>query len=110
MFFETVLFISILCIVRIKIEVICISDVKVYSTPTCPWCFRVKDFLNEKGISFDDIDVNMDRRATNEMIEKSGQMGVPVVDVKGTIIVGFDPARIMEAVKTHRLIRGKKEH
>ena len=72
--------------------------VKVYSTQTCPWCHKVKDFLKEKKIKFEDIDVGKDQKAANEMVEKSGQMGVPVTDVDGTIIVGFDNEAIEKAL------------
>ena len=64
--------------------------VKVYSTSTCPWCHKAKDFLKEKNVKFEDIDVGADQKAANEMLEKSGQMGVPVIDIDGKIIVGFD--------------------
>ena len=70
------------------------KTVKVYSTPTCPYCIRAKEFLKEKGIAFEDIDVSADREKAKEMIEKSGQMGVPVVDIDGKIIVGFDREKI----------------
>jgi glutaredoxin-like YruB-family protein len=66
------------------------KKVKVYSTPTCPYCRMVKAFLKEKRVEFDDFDVSVNREAAKEMIEKSGQMGVPVVEVNGKIIVGFD--------------------
>jgi len=62
----------------------------VYSTQTCPWCKKVKDYLTEKGIAFEDKDVAADQEAAQEMIKKSGQMGVPVIDVEGTVIIGFD--------------------
>mgnify|MGYP002641432717 CR=1 FL=1 len=74
------------------------ADVKVYSTPTCPWCIKVKDFLKEKGIEYEDIDVASNEEARKEMIEKSGQMGVPVLDVKGKVIVGFDADAIIKAL------------
>lgn len=64
--------------------------VKIYSTPTCPWCTRVKDYLDKKNVSYEDYDVSRNRDAAIEMIKKSGQRGVPVVDINGTIIVGFD--------------------
>ncbi len=64
--------------------------IKIYSTPTCPGCKRVKEFLKEKGVKFDDIDVASNQEAAKEMIEKSGQMGVPVIDIDGKIIIGFD--------------------
>jgi len=70
------------------------KKVKVYSTKTCPWCHKTKDFLKEKGVKFEDIDVGADQKAANEMMEKSGQMGVPVTDIDGKIIVGFDKEAI----------------
>ncbi|RMD57483.1 NrdH-redoxin [Candidatus Woesearchaeota archaeon] len=71
----------------------------VYSTPTCPYCHAAKDFLKENKIPFKDIDVSKDQSAAQEMIEKSGQMGVPVLDINGEIIVGFDKAAIKKALK-----------
>lgn len=73
--------------------------IKVYSTPTCPWCKKVKDFLKGKGVSFEDVDVSSNEDAANEMIDRSGQMGVPVIDVDGTVIVGFDTNEIEKALK-----------
>ncbi|MCX5709150.1 MAG: glutathione S-transferase N-terminal domain-containing protein [Candidatus Omnitrophica bacterium] len=70
------------------------KTVKVYSTPTCPWCIRVKQFLSENNISFENYDVGADQAKAEEMIQKSGQMGVPVVDIDGTVIVGFDKEKI----------------
>lgn len=70
--------------------------VKVYSTPTCPYCKMVKEFLKEKNIQFEDVDVSSNQTAAQEMISKSGQMGVPVLDIKGQIVVGFDKARIKQ--------------
>ena len=75
------------------------AKVKVYSTPTCPWCKKAKDFLVENKIEFEDIDVSSDQKASEEMVEKSGQMGVPVLDIEGTIIVGFDQEKIKETLK-----------
>ncbi len=74
------------------------KQVKVYSTPTCPYCHKAKDFLNEKKVEFDDIDVAENQEAAKEMIEKSGQMGVPVLDIDGKIIVGFDQEALEEAL------------
>ena len=73
--------------------------VKVYSTKTCPWCAKVKEFLKENKVSFTTIDVTSDQKAAKEMVEKSGQMGVPVTDVNGTIIVGFNEAKLKDALK-----------
>lgn len=68
--------------------------VKVYSTPTCPWCIVAKNFFKEHGIAYEDIDVSKNQDAVEEMIEKSGQMGVPVIDINGKIIIGFDENKI----------------
>lgn len=72
--------------------------VKVYSTLSCPWCHKAKEFLKEKGIKFEDINVGANQEAANEMVEKSGQMGVPVIDVDGKIIVGFDKEELEKAL------------
>jgi len=70
------------------------SEITVYSTPMCPWCNVLKDFLKEKNIEFEEIDVSKDQTKAQEMIEKSGQMGVPQIEINGKIIVGFDKAAI----------------
>jgi len=75
------------------------TQVKVYSTPTCPYCIRAKQFLKDNNIVFEDIDVSSNKQAAQEVIERSGQMGVPVLDIDGTLIVGFDKDRIKEALK-----------
>ena len=73
--------------------------VTVYSTPTCPWCVKTKDFLKENSVSYQEVNVAADHKAAQDMIEKSGQMGVPVVDIDGTIIVGFDKNALKKALK-----------
>jgi glutaredoxin-like YruB-family protein len=70
------------------------KSVKVYSTPTCPWCIRTKQFLKDNNIVFEDIDVGEDEKAAEEMVAKSGQMSVPVLDIEGVIIVGYDLGKI----------------
>lgn len=70
------------------------KKVKVYSTSTCPYCVRVKQFLKENAVNFQDIDVSRDQDAAQEMIKRSGQMGVPVIDIDGELIVGFDKEKI----------------
>jgi glutaredoxin-like YruB-family protein len=70
------------------------KSVKVYSTPTCPWCIRTKQFLKDNNIVFEDIDVGTDEKAAEEMVTKSGQMSVPVLDIEGVIIVGYDVSKI----------------
>lgn len=74
------------------------EKVRIYSTPTCPWCMRTKQFLKENNIEFEDIDVSTDQAAAEEMVHKSGQMGVPVLDINGGIIIGFDKEKIKEAL------------
>jgi glutaredoxin 3 len=73
--------------------------IKVYSTPTCPYCVTLKNFLKEHDIQFEDIDVSQNEIAAKEMIDKSGQMGVPVIDIDGEMIVGFDQERIKKLLK-----------
>ncbi|MFA4989536.1 MAG: glutaredoxin domain-containing protein [Candidatus Omnitrophota bacterium] len=74
------------------------KNVKVYSTPVCPWCIRVKQFLKDNNIVFEDYDVSNDRLKADEMVKKSGQMGVPVLDIEGEIIVGFDREKIKQSL------------
>jgi glutaredoxin-like YruB-family protein len=74
------------------------TKIKVYSTPMCPWCKKTKEFLREHKVEFEDIDVSSNHDAAHEMIEKSGQMGVPVVDIDGEIIVGFNVERMKKAL------------
>jgi len=74
------------------------KKVIVYSTPTCPWCIRVKQFLNDSNISFENYDVSADQSKAEEMVRKTGQMGVPVLDIEGEIITGFDKDRIKQAL------------
>lgn len=68
--------------------------VKVYSTSTCPFCAMVKAFLKEKNILFENVDVGTNPEAAKEMVKKSGQMAVPVIDIDGKIIVGFNKEAI----------------
>jgi glutaredoxin 3 len=69
-------------------------QVTVYSTPTCSWCHAVKDHLRAHQVAFSDVDVSADVEKAREMLRKSGQYGVPVLDIDGEIVVGFDRARI----------------
>lgn len=68
--------------------------VTIYSTPTCSWCTRIKQYLDSKKIKYRDIDVSKDQKAAEAMAKKSGQQGVPQTDINGQIIVGFDKAKI----------------
>lgn len=68
--------------------------VVVFSTPTCSYCNMAKSYFREKGIKFMDIDVSRDQAAARDMVRRSGQMGVPVIDIGGKIIVGFNRPQI----------------
>ena len=73
--------------------------VTVYSTESCPWCHKAKDWLKEKKIDFTDHDVGNDSKAAAEMVEKSGQRGVPVIDIDGKIIIGFNEEKMKGALE-----------
>jgi glutaredoxin 3 len=73
--------------------------VKVYSTNSCPYCVMAKDFLKDNKVKFVEVNLENDQNAVQEMIEKSGQTGVPVLDINGTIIIGFDVEKIKKALK-----------
>lgn len=70
------------------------KSVRVYSTPSCSWCTRLKDYLKENKIKFRDIDVSKDEKAAAEMVKRSGQQGVPQSIIGGQLIIGFDKAKI----------------
>ena len=76
--------------------------IKIYTTPSCPWCEKTKEWLKEKGIKFKEHDVSNDEKSREEMIKKSNQMGVPVLDINGTIIVGYNPKEIKKALGNDR--------
>ncbi|MDI6882892.1 MAG: glutaredoxin domain-containing protein [Patescibacteria group bacterium] len=75
------------------------KKVKVFSSPNCPYCVALKAFLKEKKIIFEEIDVSEDEKAAKEMVEKTGQLGVPVVEIDGEFVVGFDREKITEILK-----------
>lgn len=66
----------------------------IFSTPTCGFCNAAKSYMRSKGISFRDVDVTRDQTAARDMVRRSGQMGVPVIDIGGKIVVGFDRPKI----------------
>ena len=74
------------------------KNITIYSTTTWPWCTRVKEYLSQKGFAYTDYDVGKNRDKAREMIQKSGQMGVPVVVIESEIIVGFNQAKIDAAL------------
>jgi len=73
--------------------------VKIYTTATCPWCHKTKEWMKEKKIKYTEYDVAKDEKARKKMIEISGQMGVPVLEIGKEVIVGYDPKAIEKALK-----------
>ena len=72
------------------------KEVKVYSTPTCPWCKKVKQFLDANGIAYQDFNVAQDHAARDEMVKKSSQTAVPTIFIDGEIVVGFNEPVLKE--------------
>lgn len=72
------------------------KKVSIYSTPTCAYCAMAKAFFKEKGIQYEEFDVATDTLKRQEMIERSGQMGVPVIDIDGQLMVGFSKEKLEE--------------
>ena len=75
------------------------KSVTVYSTPTCSWCTTLKTYLKQNKVRYTDIDVSVDQHAADELVKRSGQMGVPQTDINGEIIVGFNKSRINELLE-----------
>lgn len=75
-------------------------NITIYSTQTCGFCTMAKQYLDQKGFKYNAVDVTFDPAKQKEMIEKSGQMGVPVIDIDGKIVIGFDKARIDQLLST----------
>lgn len=73
--------------------------VKIYTTPSCVFCKMTKDFFKSNNVQYQEFDVASDVKAREEMIQKSGQFGVPVTDIDGNLIIGFDRARLTELLK-----------
>ncbi|PKL06561.1 MAG: NrdH-redoxin [Spirochaetae bacterium HGW-Spirochaetae-9] len=73
-------------------------SVTLYSTPSCAYCRMAKDYFKSSGVPFTEYNVASDQRKADEMVRKSGQMGVPVIDVNGSIIIGFNKAEIERAL------------
>ncbi len=73
--------------------------VKIYTTTWCHFCKEAKRYFRQNGIKFEEVNVEKDAEAANEMVQKSGQMGVPVIEINGRVIIGFDKAAIEKALK-----------
>lgn len=74
------------------------TNIKVYTTNTCPYCTMVKKFLEDKGLSFKEINVQEDRKAAEKLVETTGEMGVPQTEINGEWVLGFNPDKIIELV------------
>lgn len=72
------------------------ANVTIFTTPSCVYCKMTKEFFKNNNINYEEKDVSTDTKARDEMIQKSGQLGVPVVDVDGKLVVGFDKAKLSE--------------
>jgi glutaredoxin-like YruB-family protein len=75
------------------------KNIRVFTTPTCIYCHNLKKFFAEHNLKFEEIDVSENREALEEMVQKSGQMGVPVVEIDGEIVVGFNKEKICQLLK-----------
>jgi len=76
----------------------------IYGTDSCPWCHKTREFLKKHKVKFVDKNVGRDHKAAAEMIKRSGQMGVPVIDINGEIIIGYDEKRLKNILNLKRLI------
>ena len=79
------------------------QPITIYTTPTCAFCHMAKEYFKSKKIDFNDRDVTTDGEAYKEIMDKSGQLGVPVIDIGGTIVVGFDRPKIDAALREKKL-------
>ncbi len=72
------------------------KEVKIYSTPSCHFCHMAKDFFSDEGIQYIEYNVAEDQEKRAEMVERTGQMGVPVIEIGGEIVIGFNESKIKE--------------
>lgn len=91
-FADAVVYWNLYCLIRIHR----MPNITIYSTPTCGYCKMVKEYLTGKNVPFTDIDVTRDQKKAEEMIAKTGQFGVPVIDIDGNIVIGFDKRKLDE--------------
>ncbi|GAJ40927.1 glutaredoxin family protein [Saccharococcus caldoxylosilyticus] len=73
--------------------------VTVYTTTTCPYCVMVKNFLREQGVPFEEVNVQQDPAAARKLVETTGQIGVPQIEIDGQWVIGFDPDAIMQLLQ-----------
>ena len=86
-----------------------VKPVKIYSSPTCPYCAMAKQLMSGMKIPFKEFDVSTDEQAAHEMIHKSGQIGVPVIEIGNTILLGFDKGALLKILEEEGVIRKKAE-
>lgn len=75
------------------------KEITIYTTPTCPWCIRAKEFLSQRGIRYKEVDVTKEKKNLEEMFRISGQTGVPVIVINDEVVVGFDQERLEEKLQ-----------
>jgi len=75
------------------------SNIIIYTTPSCVYCKMAKEFFKENGVEYKELNVAVDEKARDEMVQKSGQLGVPVIEIDGKIVVGFDRPQLAELLK-----------
>lgn len=80
------------------------ANITMYTTPTCAFCHMAKEYFKARGVEYEAKDVTTDPKAYNELLDKSQQLGVPVIDIDGTIIIGFDRPRIDVALREKKLV------
>lgn len=78
--------------------------VKIYTTPTCAYCHAEKEFFKEHNVEFQEFDVFADVKARDEMVQKTGQLGVPVTDIDGQLVIGFDRAKIFQLLGLNKYL------
>lgn len=83
------------------------KKIKIYSTPSCIYCKMAKEFFQKNDLEFANIDVSADPKAAQEMMDRSGQMGVPVIDIDGQLVIGFDKERIAELLNLKKVHSAK---
>lgn len=74
------------------------NEIKVYTTNTCPYCTMMKNFLNEKGLPFEEVNVQEDPIVADRLVKATGEMGVPQTEINGQWVLGFDPEKVMQLV------------
>lgn len=79
------------------------AQVKIYTTPTCAYCKMAKEYFKEHNIQYEEYDVAEDMQKRQEMFEKSGQMGVPVIEIDGKIVVGFDQSKVEKYIDESKM-------